>query len=266
MIDIDFFCFAGIKVIRDSRCFQRLVLVVDLSKPDLPTSSTQLLHLRSFIFLDVWDVLKLCLAELSARLEHLLTKYEITIAIYVKNAPRWSNSIKVMNRTGDKGQPCQSPTCTGKRSDLVSAMPTKLLLSLYRDRMAPDKARPIPYSWSTPLIVPWSTGHNEGHSQMPSPCPQNTCGPVGKTPMNPRVPCRGYRAGPVFHGRDENHTAPPEAEVRLLAGLSSPMSRSAASHPHCKHCWQCTASPSCGAGRFARIASRPTSSLSPRPH
>ncbi|MED6257638.1 hypothetical protein ATANTOWER_028633 [Ataeniobius toweri] len=32
--------------------------------------------------------------------------------------------------------------------------------------------------------------------------------------MNPRVPCRGYRAGPVFHGRDENHTAPPEAELQ----------------------------------------------------
>ncbi|MEQ2251740.1 hypothetical protein ILYODFUR_014247 [Ilyodon furcidens] len=31
-------------------------------------------------------------------------------------------SIKVMNRTGDKGQPCRSPTCTGNRSDLVLAM------------------------------------------------------------------------------------------------------------------------------------------------
>ncbi|MED6262643.1 hypothetical protein ATANTOWER_023246 [Ataeniobius toweri] len=58
-------------------------------------------------------------------------------------------------------------------------------------------------------------------SQMPSPDPHNTCGPVGQTPMNPRVPCRGYRAGPVFHGQDENHTAPPEAEVRLSARLSS---------------------------------------------
>ncbi|MEQ2193195.1 hypothetical protein XENOCAPTIV_025822 [Xenoophorus captivus] len=33
---------------------------------------------------------------------------------------------------------------------------------------------------------------------MLSPGPQNTCGPVGKTPMNPRAPRRGYRAGPVF--------------------------------------------------------------------
>ncbi|MEQ2175725.1 hypothetical protein GOODEAATRI_020775 [Goodea atripinnis] len=30
-------------------------------------------------------------------------------------------------------------------------------------------------------------------------------------PQSP-VPCRRYRAGPVFHDRDENHTAPPEAE------------------------------------------------------
>ncbi|MEQ2270291.1 hypothetical protein XENORESO_018917 [Xenotaenia resolanae] len=58
---------------------------------------------------------------------------------------------------------------------------------------------------------------------MLSPGPQNTCGPVGQNAMNPQVPCRGYRAGPVFHGRDENHTAPPEAKVRLSAGLSSPL-------------------------------------------
>ncbi|MEQ2272636.1 hypothetical protein XENORESO_004592 [Xenotaenia resolanae] len=31
-------------------------------------------------------------------------------------------SVKIMNRTGDKGQPCQSPTCIGNRSDLVPAM------------------------------------------------------------------------------------------------------------------------------------------------
>ena len=31
-------------------------------------------------------------------------------------------SIKIMNRTGDKGQPCRSPTCTGNRSDLLLAM------------------------------------------------------------------------------------------------------------------------------------------------
>ncbi|KAI3362857.1 hypothetical protein L3Q82_001903 [Scortum barcoo] len=46
-------------------------------------------------------------------------------------------SIKIMNRTGDKGQPCQSPTCTGNKSDLLPAMRTKLLLRSYRDRTAP---------------------------------------------------------------------------------------------------------------------------------
>ncbi|MED6281505.1 hypothetical protein CHARACLAT_022296 [Characodon lateralis] len=58
-------------------------------------------------------------------------------------------SIKVMNRIGDKGQPCRRPTCTRNRSDLVPAMRTKLLLRLYRDQMAHNKGPPIPYSWST---------------------------------------------------------------------------------------------------------------------
>ncbi|MEQ2227121.1 hypothetical protein ILYODFUR_034473 [Ilyodon furcidens] len=47
-------------------------------------------------------------------------------------------SIKVMNRTGGKGQPCRSPTCTGKMSDLAPAMRTKLLLWLCRYWMAPN--------------------------------------------------------------------------------------------------------------------------------
>lgn len=47
--------------------------------------------------------------------------------------------IKVMNRTGDGEQPCHSPTCLGNRSDLMLVMGTKLLLILYRDRMAPRK-------------------------------------------------------------------------------------------------------------------------------
>ncbi|KAK3507828.1 hypothetical protein QTP70_001195 [Hemibagrus guttatus] len=42
-------------------------------------------------------------------------------------------SIKVMNRTSDKGQPCQSPTCTGKRSDFQQAMRTKLPQNATRD-------------------------------------------------------------------------------------------------------------------------------------
>ncbi|TWW70808.1 R2 Retrovirus-related Pol polyprotein from type I retrotransposable element [Takifugu flavidus] len=37
-------------------------------------------------------------------------------------------SIKVMNRTGDKGQPWRSPTLTGNESDLQPAIRTKLLL------------------------------------------------------------------------------------------------------------------------------------------
>ncbi|MEQ2253370.1 hypothetical protein ILYODFUR_031399 [Ilyodon furcidens] len=92
-------------------------------------------------------------------------------------------------------------------------MRTKLLLRLYRDRMAPTKGP----RFHTPGAPP--TGHHEGHCRMLSPGPLNTCGPVGQTPMNPRVPCRGYRAGPEFHGRDENHTAPPEAEVRLSSPI-----------------------------------------------
>ncbi|MEQ2227568.1 hypothetical protein ILYODFUR_038941 [Ilyodon furcidens] len=79
-------------------------------------------------------------------------------------------SLKVMNRTGDKAQPCWSPTCTKNRSDFVPAIRTKLLLHF--------------------------------------------C-------MSPRVPCRGYRGGPVFHDLEENHTAPSEAEVRLSVGLST---------------------------------------------
>ena len=54
---------------------------------------------------------------------------------------------------------------------------------------------------------------HKGQGQMPSPSPQSTCGLVGQTPMNPRAPCWGYRAGPVFHSQDENHTVPPEISI-----------------------------------------------------
>ncbi|KAI3369451.1 hypothetical protein L3Q82_007666 [Scortum barcoo] len=117
-------------------------------------------------------------------------------------------SIKIMNRTGDKGQPCRSPTCTGNRSDLLPAMRTKLLLRSYRDRTALSKGPRTPYSRSTP-----PTEYHEGHGRMPSPDPQSTCGLVGQTPINPQAPCGGYRAGPVFHDRDENRIVPPESEV-----------------------------------------------------
>ena len=47
--------------------------------------------------------------------------------------------------------------------------------------------------------------------------PQNTCGLVGQTPMNPQAPCGGYRAGPVFHGQDENCIVSPGSTIgRIL--------------------------------------------------
>ena len=37
-------------------------------------------------------------------------------------------SIKIMNKTGDKGQPWERPNLTGNRSELLPAMRTKLRL------------------------------------------------------------------------------------------------------------------------------------------
>ncbi|KAI3354612.1 hypothetical protein L3Q82_019114 [Scortum barcoo] len=108
-------------------------------------------------------------------------------------------SIKIMNRTSDKGQPCRSPTCTGNRSDLLLAMRTKLLLRSYRNRTALSKGPWTPYLHGVP-----PTEYHEGHGLMPSPDAQSTCGLVGQTPINPQAPYGGYRAGPVFHDRDEN--------------------------------------------------------------
>ncbi|MEQ2315406.1 hypothetical protein AMECASPLE_021940 [Ameca splendens] len=59
---------------------------------------------------------------------------------------------------------------------------------------------------------------------MPSLGPQNTCGPVGQTPMNPRVPCKGCRAGPVFDGWDEDHTALPDCPPVILLMKGGPPS------------------------------------------
>ena len=67
----------------------------------------------------------------------------------------------------------------------------------------------------TPGACP--TGHFEGHSHKLSPDPQNTCGLVGQTPMPLTVPSWGYRAGPVFHGQNENTIAPLESEAQLAA-------------------------------------------------
>ncbi|KAI3354896.1 hypothetical protein L3Q82_004692 [Scortum barcoo] len=67
---------------------------------------------------------------------------------------------------------------------------------------------------------------------MPSPDPQSTCGLVGQTPINPQAPCRGYRAGPVFHDR-ENRIVPPESEGRLSADF--PLSSTLACQPRQPH-------------------------------
>ncbi|KAI3360247.1 hypothetical protein L3Q82_014560, partial [Scortum barcoo] len=97
-------------------------------------------------------------------------------------------------RTGDKGQPCWSPTCTRNRSDLLPVVQTKLLLRSYRDRTALNLAKSTrPHTQSTPTEY-----HPDGHGRMPSPDPQSTCGLVGQTPINPQAPCGRYRAGPVF--------------------------------------------------------------------
>uniref|UniRef100_A0A3B4ACZ8 DH domain-containing protein n=1 Tax=Periophthalmus magnuspinnatus TaxID=409849 RepID=A0A3B4ACZ8_9GOBI len=68
--------------------------------------------------------------------------------------------INIMNRTGDKGQPWRSPTCTGNRSDLLPAMRTQLLLRSYRDQTALSKEPRTPYSQSSPQKTPRGTRSN----------------------------------------------------------------------------------------------------------
>ncbi|KAI3376212.1 hypothetical protein L3Q82_016719 [Scortum barcoo] len=116
-----------------------------------------------------------------------------------------------------KGSPAGSPTCTGNRSDLLPGNANQAPARSYRDRTALSKGPRTPYSRSTPHRIP------QGHGRMPSPDPQSTCGLVGQTPINPQAPCGGYRAGPVFHDRDENRIVPPESEGRLSAEFSSPV-------------------------------------------
>ncbi|KAI3364832.1 hypothetical protein L3Q82_001018 [Scortum barcoo] len=130
-------------------------------------------------------------------------------------------SIKIMNRTGDKGQPCRSPTCTGNRSDLLPAMRTKLLLRSYRDRTALSKGPRTPYSHGA---LP--TEYHEGHGRMPSPDPQSTCGLVGQTPINPQAPCM-ESIELVQCSTTGTKTAlfllNPRSEGRLSAEFSSPV-------------------------------------------
>ncbi|KAI3366477.1 hypothetical protein L3Q82_000612 [Scortum barcoo] len=88
-------------------------------------------------------------------------------------------------------------------------MRTKLLLRSYRDRTALSKGPRTPYSWSTPHRIP--RGNTVECFLLD---PQSTCGLVGQTPINPQAPCGEYRAGPVFHDRDdqdENRIVPPES-------------------------------------------------------
>ena len=119
-------------------------------------------------------------------------------------------SMKLMNRTGNKKgstagvqralgtgltycQQCELSSCSGRTGTIQPLA---------------EGLRPC-----TPGAPP--TECHEGHGRMPSPSPQNTCELVGQTPMNPRAPCKGYRAGPVFNGQDENRIVPPESKVRL---------------------------------------------------
>uniref|UniRef100_A0A3P9C4G3 Histone H1 n=1 Tax=Maylandia zebra TaxID=106582 RepID=A0A3P9C4G3_9CICH len=69
-------------------------------------------------------------------------------------------SIKIMNRTGDKGQPWRGPSPTGNESDLLPAMRTKLLQRLYRDRMARSNGPDTPYSRNTSHRTPRGTRSN----------------------------------------------------------------------------------------------------------
>ena len=69
-------------------------------------------------------------------------------------------STKIMNRTGEKEQPCWSPTYTRNRSDLLPAMQTRLLLRSYRDRTALSRGPLTPYSRSTSHRMPGGTQPN----------------------------------------------------------------------------------------------------------
>ena len=128
-------------------------------------------------------------------------------------------SIKIMNRIGNKGQPCWSPTCSG--TGLTYCRQCKPGSCSSRTGTTQPLAEGL---WPHTTKAPPTECH-EGHGQMPSPSPQSTRGLVGQTPMNPRAPCRGYRAGPVFHGQDENRIVPPKSEIRLSPPWTAPLPR-----------------------------------------
>jgi len=64
-------------------------------------------------------------------------------------------SMKITNRTSDKGQPWRRPTPTGIVSDLMPRMRTQLLLQAYRDRIARSNESGAPYSRSIPHNNLW---------------------------------------------------------------------------------------------------------------
>ncbi|KAI3374337.1 hypothetical protein L3Q82_006172 [Scortum barcoo] len=86
--------------------------------------------------------------------------------------------------------------------------------------------------WRTKLLLRLRTETEQPLAKAPDPiltehCPQNTTRDtvecllqihkahvelVGQTPINPQAPCGEYRAGPVFHDRDENCIVAPESE------------------------------------------------------
>ncbi len=121
----------------------------------------------------------------------------------------------MMNRTGDKGQPCRSPTCSGNKNDLLPEIQTKLLLRSCRDWAALSIRPRMPYSQSTPHRTIRGTQSNAFSKSIKQ--------LVGQTPMHPPAPWEGYRSSPVFHDLDKNCTVPPDSEVLLTAEFSSPV-------------------------------------------
>lgn len=72
-------------------------------------------------------------------------------------------SIKIRNRTGTKGKPCQSPTCTRNRSDYGYVNQATAETRKHQAKS------PEPHTPRKP-----ATGSHRKHSGMPSPSPQNT--------------------------------------------------------------------------------------------
>ncbi len=86
-------------------------------------------------------------------------------------------------------------------------MRTKLLLRLHRDRTALSNRPRTPYSQSNPHRMTRGTQSNTFSKSTKHMW-------IGwATPIHPPAPWKGYRAGPVFHDREENRTVLPESKV-----------------------------------------------------